>query len=201
MGNFGPCVIEDFVPYSDNRALISAGPNYERLRYIADVHYKFHDDGIDINLVEQLKVGTYLRLGHLYGGKLVWSEGNEGIHQPHRSDDDHFYYALGAPNAKIYCNGELLIDHPPGVLQVGKPWVYREHVYFEGHDADKPTPTGWNIYRALKDGTAIEKLCAGANPVVYNSILYFSVWIANSFSIARRALAAMAFFVPHTLCA
>ena len=201
MGNFGPCVVEDFVPYSDTNALISAGPSLDRLRYIADVKYKFGDEGMDLRLVNQLVIGNYVRLGHLWEGKPLWSEGNTGPHQPHRSDKDHYYYADGAPNAKIYCNGKLLIDHPPGVNQIGKPWVHGDHIYFEGHDSDKPAPTAWNIYRALKDGTAVEKLCEGANPAVYNSILYVSIWITQQFWIVRRALTALVFFVPQTLCA
>ena len=85
--------------------------------------------------------------------------------------------------------------------QVGKPWPYKDHIYFEGHDTDKPTPMGWNIYRSLRDGAMIEKLCEGANPAIYNSVLYTTLWVMQQFAVVRRALMAAAIYVPQCLCA
>jgi hypothetical protein len=193
-------VIEDFVPISDTKALVTGGRSYHRLRCIAEVRYTFTNEGLVLANPIVLQEGEYLRLGHLFNGELIYSDGRDGPHQPHRHGDD-VYYAFGEPTSRIYKNGRVHIDLFDGVSQIGKPWVHDGYIYFEGHDSDKEAPNGWNVYRSLMDGTAIQKICRGANPAIYNSILYLTVWAANQFWLVRRTLAALLMAVPQCLCA
>lgn len=182
VGSFGLQEVEDFVPYSPTRALITAGPSLDRLKFLVDAEYT---DDIVVTPRDIVATGTYIRLGHMHEGVPVYSDGR-GPHQPFRYGAD-MYCADDAPTARIYRNGKLLIDHPPGVSQIGKPWVHNDVIYFEGHDADKPVPFHWNIYRADLDGSNVERLCEGANPVIYDNVLYTSVWLGR-FMIVRRCV-------------
>src|SRR5262245_52546765 len=77
MPNYGPCVIEDFVPISDNRALVTAGKHLRLLEFILEVSFEFGDT-LWVYDPEVLRRGRYLRLGHLFEGSLVFSDGWEG---------------------------------------------------------------------------------------------------------------------------
>ena len=92
MPSCGPCggkilVVEDFVPYTAERALISCGRTLRELTMILDVRYQFRRQqfGGYLELFNPvvLDVGEYLRLGHRDGnGRLICSDGWEGPHQP-----------------------------------------------------------------------------------------------------------------------
>lgn len=177
LANYGPCV-EDFVPYSDDRALVTAGLSYRDLNFILDVRYGFTGELVlDEPII--LETGSYLRLGHWNGG-LVFSEGWEGPHQPFRHETG-LYYSDDAPTARLYRDGEVLIDHWDGVPELGNPWV-DESLWFEARDNGK-APEGWSIYRADLDGGNIERVCEGANPCVYKGFLYYGLWNGRNFDI------------------
>lgn len=183
VGNFGLQEVEDFVPYSGDRALITAGPSLDKLKFLVDVTYT---EKLKIEPVTVLATGSYIRLGHMHEGKPVYSDGR-GPHQPFRYGND-IYWADGAPNARVYRNGILLINHLPGLSQIGKPWVHDDVIYFEGHPADKPVPWYWSVYRADLDGSNVERLCEGANPVIYDGVLYTSLWDGDRFGIVKWPL-------------
>lgn len=173
-------MIEDFVPYSNERALISAGPGFRNLSFIIDAAYSL-GPSIAFSDIKIVRRGKYLRLGH-YDGELVSSEGWDGPHQPFRKDG-HLYYSDGAPNAKLYRDGELLIDHWPGVAEVCNAWV-DDFIWFEARDEDTPAPYGWHLHRADLDGTNIVRLFQGANPCVFGETIYYGLWNGQSFDIA-----------------
>jgi hypothetical protein len=130
-----------------------------------------------------MREGTYLRLGHLYDGELIFSDGWKGPHQPFRYMES-LYYSDDAPHARIYRDGELLIDHWPGVAEVCNPWV-DGYIWFEARDEDIAAPFGWYLYRADLDGKNIIRLFPGANPCLLGSTLYYGLWNGHSFDIAR----------------
>ncbi len=174
-------MVEDFVPLSNERALISAGPGFRQLNYILDVAYCFGTT-LSFSDPKVLREGEYLRLGHYDDGELVSSEGWQGPHQPFRKDG-RLYYSDGAPNAKLYRDGELLIDHWPGVAEVCNAWV-DDFIWFEARDESIPAPQGWSLYRADLDGQNIVRLFPGANPCLIGNTLYYGLWNGKSFDIA-----------------
>lgn len=183
--NYGPCVVEDFVPYSDEWALISAGRGFRELNFILGVRYEFRDK-LYLSGVEVLQEGEYLRLGHYdEWGKLVHSDGWEGPHQSYYHQGYH-YYSDDAPNAKLYCDGEILIDHWGDIEELGNPWVTNDRIWFEARSKLFPAPEGWRIYYATLEGEDITYFCIGANPCVYRDTLYYGIWNGTSFDIARR---------------
>lgn len=182
MPNSGRCVIEDFVPYSETRALVTAGPNYRELIYIADVQYEFRQE-LHLSDSVVLLRGKYLRLGHFAGDELVCSDGWEGPHQPFRHASG-YYYTDDAPNARLYRDGRVLIDHWPGVCELGNAWV-DDFIWFEARHEDMPAPAGWNLYRADLDGLNISHLFVGANPCMYGDSLYYGLWNGETFDVAR----------------
>ena len=181
--NYGACVIEDFVPYSETRALVSAGASYRDLRYILDVHYRF-GESLSLSDPVILKRGSYLRLGHFHNGELVYSDGWKGPHQPFQHKSGH-YYTDDAPHARLYRDGKLLIDRWPGVAELGNAWV-DEYIWFEARHENLPAPWGWNLYRADLDGQNISHLFAGANPCMSGETLYYGIWNGESFDIATK---------------
>jgi hypothetical protein len=185
--NYGPCVVEDFVPYSDTRALVSVGKNFRELNYILDVEYKFTDK-LYLGEPSVARVGKYIRLGHWNEwDQLIYSDGWEGPHQPFYHQGKH-YYSDDAPNARLYCNREILIDHWGEVAELGNPWVTDERIWFEARDKSNPAPEGWNIHYSDLDGGNITYFCSGANPCIYKDTLYYGIWNGKSFDIGRRSV-------------
>jgi len=188
MENYGPCVVEDFVPYSDTRALISAGKGFRELNYILDVEYEFRDKlYLSDPWIE--KLGEYLRLGHWEEGswELIYSDGWEGPHQSF-SHKGYHYYSNGAPHAKLYRDLDVLIDHWGEVEECGNPWVTDERIWFEARDKDNPAPEGWNIHYSDLEGGNITYFCPGANPCIYKDTLYYTIWNGTSFDFVRRVV-------------
>lgn len=183
--NYGLCVVEDFVLYSKSRALISAGPGYRKLTVIADVSYKF-DKTLHLGDVQILRRGEYLRLGHFYKGDLFYSESWQGLHQPFIHEGD-VYYTDNAPNGKIYKNGKIFIDHWDWIVEVGNPWIHEDKIWFEVLKEHQTAPNDWEIYHADLNGKNIQYFCDGANPCIYEDILYYGLWNGKSFDIARRS--------------
>ncbi len=179
--NFGKCVVEDFVPYTNERALITAGPGFRELKFVLDVSYRFGED-LKFYDPQILRKGQYVRLGHYAGTSLVYSDGWQGPHQPFRHNGK-LYHSDDAPHARLYCDGKVLIDHWPGVAEVCNPWV-DEFIFFEARDEDVEAPLGWNIYRADLDGRNIVKLFPGANPCLFGDKLYYGLWNGQCFDIA-----------------
>lgn len=195
--NYGPCVVEDFVPYSDERALVSVGKNFRELNFILDVEYKFRDK-LYLNDIRVWKSGNYLRLGHqiecpnrfaLSGmlRELIYSDSWEEPHQPFYYQGKH-YYSDDAPNARLYCDGKILINHWGEVEELGNPWIVDDRIWFEARDKSNPAPEGWNIHYADLDGGNITYFCPGANPCIYKDMLYYGIWNGTSFNIARRSV-------------
>lgn len=176
VGNYGPYLFEDFVPISKTRALISAGPSYANLSVIAEVDWDLGNPKI---LVE----GGHLRLGHIYKGELIFSDGKHVPHQPFWHSTGK-YWADGAPRARIFKDGEAFIDHFDGAEEIGKPWIYNGYIYFECRFAKNPVPFGWEIYRMnLKSGKKEQVVKPGANPCVFNKKLYYGVRGPEAFDI------------------
>lgn len=200
MPKFGPsAIVEDFVPISDTRALISAGPGFRNLVVIAEVDWRttqltnvdnpYKEDGACIVLEnpEIIRVGQYLRLGHYANERaLIYSDGFTGPHQPflHRG---HIYWTNDAPDGRIYRDGELFIDHWPGIVEVSNPWVTDEAIYFEARDEGIAAPEGWWIWRSDLTGQNKHRVSRGANPCVYDGTLYYGIWNGSCFDIAARA--------------
>ncbi len=183
--NYGSCVVEDFVPYSEDRALISIGPDYRTLCAIVDVSYKF-DETLHLGDMKILRTGEYLRLGHLYKGELFYSENWQGVHQPF-IHEGNVYYTANAPNGKIYKNGKLLIDHWPGISELGNPWIHEDRIWFEARYEIAEAPAGWLLHHSNMDGEDIQYVCIGANPCIYEDTLYYGLWNGKTFDIARRS--------------
>jgi hypothetical protein len=181
--NYGPCLIEDFVPVSDNRALVTAGKDYRHLCFILYVSYRF-TDRLELSEPAIVHTGTYLRLGHLYGSDIIYSDGWKGPHQPFKHKTG-YYYSDGAPAAKLYRDGKVLIDHWDGLAEVGNPWV-DDHLWFEARHERQQAPQGWGIYRADLDGTNRKFLFVGANPCTYKDTLYYGLWNGEAFDIAVK---------------
>lgn len=185
--NYGLCVIEDFVPYSDTRALVSTGKSFRELNFILDVEYGF-EDKLYLYGPKVMAVGEYLRLGHYDGsGGVIYSEGWEDAHQTfyHKGNK---YYSNGAPNAKLYKNGEVLIDHWGEVEELGNPWILDDRIWFEAREKGTPAPEGWRIHYSDLDGKNITYFCEGANPCIYKDTLYYGIWNGSTFDIARRGV-------------
>lgn len=185
--NYGLCIIEDFVPYNDSRALVSAGKGFRELNFILDVEYEFKDKLYLDDL--QIKVwGDYLRLGHYdEWGELVYSDGWKHLHQPFVYQG--VCYETGdAPNGRLYRGGELLIDHWGEVEELGNPWIEDDRIWFEARERLKPAPEGWRIYHSDLEGGEITYFCKGANPCIYKGTLYYGIWNGKAFDIARREL-------------
>lgn len=182
--SFGPCAIEDFVPVTEERALVTAGPHLRKLSFILDVHYRFGDGTLDLSDPAIVREGDYLRLGHLHDDEgLVYSEGWEGPHQPFRHDGS-LYYSDDAPSARLYRDGKVLIDRWDGVAEVGNPWV-DDFIWFEARAEGDEAPWGWHLYRANLDGSNVTKLFVGANPCMFRETLYYGLWNGRGFDIAR----------------
>ena len=182
--NYGSCVVEDFVPYSKSRALISIGPDLRTLCAIVDVSYKF-DKTLRLGDMEILRTGVYVRLGHLYHGNVIYSEGWEGLHQPFIHEGD-IYYTDDAPNGKIFKNGKLFLDHWDGIAEISNPWIHEDQIWFEARYEWEEAPKGWSIYTADMQGKHIRLRCSGANPCIYEDTLYYGLWNGTSFDIVRH---------------
>ena len=183
--NYGSCVVEDFVPCTKDKAIISAGPGYRELTVIAQVEYRF--DGV-LHLENPIIIqeGDYLRLGHIHGDDLIYSDGWENLHQPFYHEGD-IYYTDDAPNGRIYKNGSIFINHWPGIAEIGNPWVHEDRVWFEARYASDEAPEGWWIYTVDMNGEDDERVCQGANPCIYEDTLYYGLWNGKTFDIARRS--------------
>ena len=177
MPNYGPFVVEDFVPISSTRILITAGQSYRELNFILETDW-------DLGNPVEVKRGRYLRLGHVFEGELIYSKGWQGKHQPFQHESG-FYYSDDAPTARLYKDGEVLIDHWDGIAEVGNPWIDRDVIYFEARVSHLPAPYGWDIYRADLDGKNIKRLLHGANPCMFEDFLYYGIWNGKSFCITR----------------
>ena len=174
---YGECVIEDFVPISKERVLVTAGPDLRRLRAIVETDW-------DLGNPKVLVWGCYLRLGH-FTDHLVYSEGWETPHQPFEHETGR-YYTNDAPEGRLYKDEKLLIDHWFGVAEVGNPWISGDTLYFEARDSRIDDPTGWWIYSSTLEGKNIRKLIQGANPCVFEGNLYYGIWNGTGFDIARE---------------
>lgn len=181
MPNYGLCIIEDFVPISGERALVAAGRGYRELNFILNVAYRFTDK-LELSDPQILQTGTYLRLGHLHEGELIYSEGWEGVCQPFKHNGNS-YHTADAPNGRLYRDGKILIDHWPGIAELGNAWV-DEFIWFEARDETIPAPFGWSLYRADLNGENIQRLFVGANPCMFNGTLYYGIWNGDGFDIA-----------------
>lgn len=173
--NYGNFQIEDFVPISKDRVLVTAGRNIRRLNFILEINWDLSDP-------VHLKSGKYLRLGHIYKEELIYSDGWKSFHQPFKHSSG-LYETNGAPNGRIYKNRELFINHWGEMAEIGNPWIDDDLIFFEGREKNNLAPQGWWIYCADLNGKNIRKLIKGANPCIYNGKLYYGKWEKNGFAI------------------
>lgn len=173
--NYGLLQIEDFVPISKKRVLVTAGKNIRRLIFILEVDW-------DLRNPVHLKVGKYLRLGHMYNKELIYSDGWKSFHQPFKHSTG-LYETNDAPNGRIYKDKKLFIDCWKEMAEIGNPWISEDLIFFEGRENDHSAPEGWWIYCADLNGKNIRKLIKGANPCIFNEKLYYGKWEKNGFSI------------------
>jgi len=160
--NYGPCVVEDFVPYSSTRALISAGKGFRELNFILDVRYEFGDK-LYLSDDRIVREGTYLRLGHYNEADFpVSSEGWEGPHQLFEYKES-YYYTNDAPNGRLYRDGEVLIDHWGDIEELGNPWVTEGRIWFEARSKHFPAPEGWRIHYSQEGSSSLiaSSVCPG----------------------------------------
>lgn len=181
----GLLIVEDFVPFSHTRALVTCGPDLRHLCVVGEVNWRIDGEEIVLSNMEVLVRGDYVRLGHYHQDALIYSDGWLGKHQPHMAGK-HYYCSNDAPEARIYRDGKLFIDHWNGVAEVCNPWVHDEHIYFEARDEGVKAPLGWDVWRCDLSGENREKICHGANPCVFRGLLYYGVWNGRSFDIATR---------------
>lgn len=179
-------IVEDFVPVSNSRALVTTGPGFRNLTTVVEVDW--HEDGecLILDNPTVIRTGEYLRLGHYAsGGGLIYSDGFEGPHQPHFAYG-HIYWTNDAPNGRIYRDGKLFIDHWSGIAEIGNPWATRDAIYFEARNETVAAPDGWWVWRAGHDGKDMVRVCQGANPCVFKETLFYCAWNGSSFDVAKR---------------
>lgn len=180
-------VVEDFQPISDNRALITAGSNLRDLHTLGECDYRFDHERLVLTNLDVLRRGTYLRLGNVHDGQLIYSDGWQCPHQPFKSDK-HFYYSYGAPKATIYRDGlPFIVPEMLFFVECGKAFEHDGYVYFEANKIPE-SPDTWEIWR-LKGADFPEFVAMGANPAIYNGTLYFDRWNhRGGFDVVTRPL-------------
>ena len=199
-------LFEDFVPISDTRALVTTGETLGRLDSIESAYWTLLADGrvkveIPPKQAAVMARGGGLRLGGLFGGKLLYSDRERGVvgaevasltaHQPFLHMGD-VYYTDSWPLVLIYHGKhKIFLDHfkkpsigrfPDVYLQVGNPhWTPTGIMYFEARKDPGPArPELWEVWKRLSDGT-LEKVCMGANPAYYNGRLFWGEWNGRCF--------------------
>lgn len=173
--------VEDFVPYSDERAVVTCGRHTRDLREIRDVRYEVKPGVVELSDSKVIATGEYLRLGHMSPIGLVYSDGWEGPHQPHWANGV-CWCTDDAPNGRVYCNGELAIDHFDSFVEVCNPWVSGPWVYFEANRWHE-SPGTWQIWRMEIASGLKGFVTEGANPSVFGNILWFERWLGNGFGL------------------
>ena len=183
-------VFEDFYPVSKEEAYFVGGPQFVKLIRLCKANWSETPEGVvHVSNVEIVKRGTYLRLGNFYNGELIYSEKGIGVvgsditsktaHQPFKTDHG-LYYTDDSPNARIYKDGELFLDHWDGYKEIGNPFIDGDLMYFEGREDHKPAPKGWEIWTFnLRTGEKKKILQQAANPYVFEGKMYytdFSQW-------------------------
>lgn len=173
------------MPISDELCLVTSGKTLATLDTIERRTYAMDGDRVLVS-PEGVEVvtGNYLRLGGLFDGDLIYSEGR-GQHQPfqHRG---LMYYTDDEPRQRIYCDGRVVVDHHGEFLQVTNPCVTDSGVYFEARTTDDARrPDEWSIWFVGHEGSDWRLIGRGANPAVYHDHLFFGEWNGRNFDYCR----------------
>lgn len=180
---------EDFVPISHDRALVTTGPELTALDRIERVAYRVREGKVETWGPETLVMGEHLRLGGLFGGRLVYSDRASGVvgwdapsptaHQPFEHEGA-LYYTDDEPWPRIYREGMLFLGHFGDMVQVGNPCWAGGAMYFECRsDPDPCRPDLWEIWRLDRDGPRF--VVRGANPASYGDWLFWGEWNGRGF--------------------
>ena len=190
-------LFEDFVPISDTRALVTTGETLGRLDSIESAYWTLLPDGrVKVEIPPKqaaiMARGEGLRLGGLFGCRLLYSDRERGVvgaqvasptaHQPFLHMGD-VYYTDSWPLVRIYHGKhKVFLDRFDGYVQVGNPhWAPGGVMYFEARqDADPKRPELWEVWKRLPDGI-LEKVCRGANPAYFDGRLFWGEWNGRSF--------------------
>ncbi len=180
---------EDFVPLSETEALITSGKRITALTEIERTEYSVHDGRVKLGRhLCTLASGVHLRLGHLYGRRLIYSDGLNvfgapaptGAHQPFLHDGA-LYYTADWPLVRIYKDDQPYLGHFGDMIQVGNPHWAGDTMYFECRDDPSDVAvSAWQVWRQ-KEGEAPEFVVRGANPAVFNGILFYGHWTGAEF--------------------
>lgn len=197
-------LFEDFVPTTQERALISTGLSLVKLTCIELAYWTLRANGrvrVTIpppNKATVLARGKGLRLGGLFGSTLLYSDcvcgvigvevGSPTAHQPFLYKGS-VYYTDDWPLVQIYTttpglqDRRLFLGHFGEYTQVGNPhWAPGGVMYFEARkDPDPCRPELWEVWKRLPDGT-VEKVCQGANPSYFDGRLFWGEWNGRAFT-------------------
>jgi hypothetical protein len=175
-------IFEDFVPVSDDEALVTTGPALDALDRIERVQWHLRGDRVVIGqALNTLARGRYLRLGGLFDGELVYSEGHAGPHQPFVREGAR-YYTDDWPHVRIYRDGVVYLDHFRAMIQVANPCWGDGVMYFEARATDDPgAADAWEVWRLDPLCDEPTRVCRGANPAWWNGRLFVGEWNGRTF--------------------
>lgn len=191
---------EDFCPLTDDTALIVCGTEYTHLTELTKVKYKIKGNKVHLFSPTILLTGTYLRLGNVFDGKLMFSDEYSVYTTEIKNPTKRTYvcegiqpylFELGAVYQKrgsIYLNHDVIIPPWDDYIVAGRPTVYNNWIYFEARI--KPAPQGWEIWRY--DLTSKKKemvLNYGGNPYVYAGKMFYSHWVTLKRILGMRPVA------------
>ena len=175
-------IYEDFCPINDKEALIVTGPSYTNLNQIVKTDY-------NLNLIETIKTGTYLRLGNIYNDKIFYSDNYtvyedvkfliEGI-QPYMTEYGILYQHHGV----IFLKDEIVIKPETGYFTVGRPTFYDDIIYYETRKSE--APQGWEVWKYDFDSNKTEYVCDGCNAFRYNDTIYYQKWNGKEFELCKK---------------
>lgn len=180
-------LFEDFVPISDQLALITTGRSLNALDQIEVVPYRINDGRVSIvGRCAVVAKGNRLRLGGMFNDTLVYSH-DRGVvgahcqsvtgHQPFVADG--IYYTDDWPDVRIYRDGQVFLDHFGEMVQVGNPCWAEGVLYFEARsNPDPKRPDLWEIWRLNGEP---ERVCTGANPAYWDGKLFVGEWNGRGF--------------------
>ncbi len=191
-------LFEDFVPVSGMRALVTTGKTLNALTCIEEVAYALNAGKVvlDDAPTVPLAIGEHLRLGHrLTDDTLLYSDIASGIcgmyatshtaHQPFYYRGE-LYYTDDLPNVRIYKEGQQILGHFDGYVQVGNPHWGGGAMFFEARkDPDPKRPDLWEVWKWGEWDGELEFVCMGANPAYFNGWLYWGVWNGCGFDYER----------------
>lgn len=173
-------ILEDVSQINESEYLAVTGPSFTHLNQIVRL------DG-NMNIKEVVKTGTYLRLGNIYNGKLIYSNNydvfeddkfiKEGI-QPYMTDHGLLYQYHGV----IFLDDKIIIKPEPGYFTVGRPTFNDGIIYYETRKSE--APKGWEVWKF--ENNRNEYVCDGCNPFGYKDTIWYQKWNGIGMDLCHR---------------